>query len=34
MSTTSGYTHTSEDFMNRELAAALADLTGKRGSET
>ncbi len=34
MSTTSGYTHTSEDFMNREMAAAIADLTGKRGSET
>jgi len=30
MSTTSGYTHTSEDFMNREMAAAIADLTGKR----
>jgi integrase/recombinase XerC len=28
------YTHTSEDFMNREMAAAIADLTGKRGSET
>jgi integrase len=34
MSTTSVYTHTSEDFMNREMAAAIADLTGKRGSET
>jgi site-specific recombinase XerD len=34
MSTTSLYTHTSEDFMNRELATAIADLTGRRGSET
>jgi integrase/recombinase XerC len=33
MSTTSVYTHTSEDFMNREMRAAIADLTGKRGSE-
>lgn len=33
MSTTSVYTHTSEDFMNRELATALGDLIGKRGSE-
>ena len=32
MSTTSLYT--SEDFMNRELAAAIADLTGRRGNET
>jgi len=29
-STTSGYTHTGEDFMNREMAAAIADLTRKR----
>lgn len=33
MSTTSVYTHTSEDFMNRELAAAIADLAGKRARE-
>ena len=34
IATTSVYTHTSEDFMNREMAAAIADLPGKRGSET